>query len=198
MSSQPTVLRCSRCGKFVDWPLARLTVICDCKPHYELPVVLVRPSEVSDQAAVAELFRRDFGETDLLQLGELIRLDTLPCFVAEVRAELAGGLAYRWLPDALHVVALATDPMWQRSGVGGQLVEAAEAAARARKVTRVLVATTNDNLPSLYFYQRRGYQICEVVPGALTADATRRMHSSTGFAGIAVRDEIRLEKATAA
>ena len=198
MRSQPSVLRCSRCGKLVDWPLARLSVICDCKPHYELPVVLVRPAEPAEKDATVALYQRDFGHTDLLQFGEIIPLEPLPAFVAEVRGELAGALAYRWMPDAIHIVALATDPMWQRSGVGGQLVEAAEGAARRKGVQRIVVATTNDNLPALYFYQRRGYHISEVVTGAMGADLARRYPEGVmGFAGIPVRDEIRLEKPVA-
>ena len=51
--------------------------------------------------------------------------------------------------------------MWQRSGVGGHLVAEAEMMARRTGSTRVVLATTNDNLPALYFYQRRGYRITD-------------------------------------
>jgi ribosomal protein S18 acetylase RimI-like enzyme len=112
--------------------------------------------------------------------------------VAEMRDEVAGALAYRLLPDALQIVALATDPMWQRSGVGGYLVAEAELMARRQQLLRVLFCSTNDNLLALYFYQRRGYRITEVVPGALLPHM--KPGFACGFAGIPVRDEIRLEK----
>jgi ribosomal protein S18 acetylase RimI-like enzyme len=104
--------------------------------------------------------------------------------------EPSGALAYRLLGDALHIVALATDPMWQRSGVGGHLIAEAELLARRLKLNRLVVSTTNDNLPALYFYQRHDYRLTELVPDSVRGDD----RGQPGFAGIPVRDEIRLEK----
>jgi ribosomal protein S18 acetylase RimI-like enzyme len=115
----------------------------------------------------------------------------MPALVAVPHEEPSGALAYRLLGDALHIVALATDPMWQRSGVGAYLVAEAELLARRLKLARVVVATTNDNLPALYFYQRRGYRLTDLVPQGVPKHTHRQ---SAGFAGIPVRDEIRLEK----
>ena len=53
------------------------------------------------------------------------------------------------------------------------------------------MATTNDNLPALYFYQRRGYRITALVPGSVVG---RTGELRVGFAGIPVRDEVQLEK----
>jgi ribosomal protein S18 acetylase RimI-like enzyme len=122
----------------------------------------------------------------------VIPLEQLPALVADMKGDLAGALAYRQLPSALHIVALATDPMWQRSGVGGHLVAEIELAARRKKLGAVVVATTNDNLPAMYFYQRRGYVISEVIPGGVLAHLSGG--SVAGFAGIPIRDEVRLRK----
>jgi ribosomal protein S18 acetylase RimI-like enzyme len=115
----------------------------------------------------------------------------MPALVALMHQEPSGALAYRLFGDALHIAALATDPMWQRSGVGGHLLAEAELLAERLGLTRIVVATTNDNLPALYFYQRRGYRLTALEIDSITAH-TREMHA--GFAGIPVRDEIRLEK----
>ena len=193
LGAKPTVLRCSRCGKFVDWEDARLQIVCGCRPHLELPSVLVREAAATDRPAMLALFERDFGRTGLVTFGEQVTLDTLPGVVADSEGELAGALAYRERQGALQIVALATDPSWQRSGVGGHLVAEAELIARNRDLDRVMVATTNDNLPSLYFYQRKGYQITQVLTNTMTGGAGRR--PPTGFGGIPVRDEIHLTKA---
>jgi len=187
-----TVLRCSRCGKFVDWADARLQVVCECRSRIELPPILVREGTDGDRAAVMELFRRDFGRTTIVAFGAVVALDDAPALVAEMKGEMAGALAYRLRGDALHIVALATDATWQRSGVGGHLVAEAELLARRLSLARVVSCTTNDNLPSLYFYQRRGYVISDVVVGSLTP--WHQPPGDTGFAGIPVRDEVRLEK----
>jgi len=190
-SAKPVVLRCGRCGKSVDWEDARLQVVCECRPHIELPPVMVREASDDDRPAVMELFRRDFGGSKIVAFGSLMVLDDAPALVAEMKGELAGALAYRLRGDALQIVALATEPIWQRTGVGGHLVAEAELLATRLNLQKVLFCTTNDNLPSLYFYQRRGYRITEVVVGALVP---HNPPEHAGFAGIDVRDEIRLEK----
>ena len=190
--AKPSVLRCSRCGRFVDWEESRLQVVCECRPRLELPPVLVHEASDADRAAVMDLFHRDFGRTQILSFGDLMRLDDAPSLVAVMQGELAGALAYRLRGNALQIVALATDPAWQRSGVGGYLVAEAELLARRLALSRMLFSTTNDNLPAMYFYQRRGYVISEVVVGALAA--LNAPPNNKGFGGIVVRDEVRLEK----
>ncbi|NIV33275.1 MAG: GNAT family N-acetyltransferase, partial [Anaerolineae bacterium] len=57
-------------------------------------------------------------------------------------------------------------------------------------LARILVATTNDDLPALALYQRYGFRIIEIVTGRVAADHGAEL---VGFAGIPVRDEVRLE-----
>lgn len=193
--AKPTVLRCSRCGKFVDWAEARLQVVCECRSHLELPPVMVREATDDDRHATMALFERDFGRTRVVAFGSLMALDDAPALVAEMKGELAGALAYRLRGDAVQIVALATDPTWQRSGVGGHLVAEAELLARRLNLGKVVVASTNDNLPALYFYQRRGYYLTEVIAGALVPHNPEP--DGRGFGGIPVRDELRFEKTLA-
>ena len=192
LGAKPSVLRCSRCGRFVDWEEARLQTVCGCRPYVKLPPVIIRESEERDQAGIIELFERDFGYTNIVAFGEEVVLGDAPSLAAWMKGELAGALAYRLLTDGLLILALATDAMWQRSGVGGHLVAEAESLPRARGLARVLVSTTNDNLPALYFYQRRDYHITEVVSGGLLAHI--KEGGSVGFGGIPLRDEIRMER----
>lgn len=189
--AKPAVLRCSRCGKFVDWEEAQVQIVCTCRPRLDLPPVMVREATDADRAAARQLFEQDFGRTKIVAFGEVMDIDQMPALVAVMHEEPSGALAYRLLGDALHMVALATDPMWQRSGVGGHLVAEAELLARRLKLKRLVVSTTNDNLPALYFYQRRGYRLTHLVPDSITTHTRRQQ---PGFAGIPVRDEIRLEK----
>ena len=116
--AKPAVLRCSRCGKFVDWEDAQLQIVCTCRPHLELPPVLVREATDADRLAARELIQRDFGRTKIVAFGEVMDIDQMPALVAVMQADPSGVLAYRLLGDALQIVALATDPMWQRSGGG--------------------------------------------------------------------------------
>lgn len=190
--SKPSVLRCSRCGKFVDWEDARLQIVCGCRPHVQLPPVDVREAVDADHLGIASLFLRDFGAARVAVLGVAFQDGSVPAFVADMDGDLAGALAYRAQADTLHFLALATDPEWQRSGVGARLVDHAEGVARRSGLTRVSVVTTNDNLPALYFYQRRGYRLTQVITDVIrAADGQTGL---TGFAGIPMRDEFHLEK----
>jgi GNAT superfamily N-acetyltransferase len=190
--AKPAVLRCSRCGTFVDWAEARAPVVCECRPRIELPPVLVREAIDAEREAALGLFMRDFGRTGIVAFGQVMDLDAAPAIVADMNGEIGGALAYRLVEGGLHVVALATDPMWQRSGVGGHLLAEAELLARRLNIPRVIASTTNDNLPTLYFYQRRGYYVTEWVPNGVARHSSSA--SLVGFAGIPIRDEVRLEK----
>src|SRR6476620_11173104 len=138
--AKPGVLRCSRCGTFIDWSEARAQVVCDCRPRIELLPVLVREAADAEREAALELFKRDFGASGIVAFGQVMDLDASPTIVAEMHAEIAGALAYRLVEGGLHVVALATDPMWQRSGVGGYLIAEAELLARRLNIPRVIVS----------------------------------------------------------
>jgi GNAT superfamily N-acetyltransferase len=189
--SKPVVLRCGRCGRYVDWDEAQLQVICSCRPRIPLPPVLVHEATDRDRAIVRALLERGFGRMHIVAFGEVMNVDEMPALVATMHDEVSGALAYRLRGDGLHVVALATDPMWQRSGVGGHLIAEAELLARRLGLARLLVTTTNDNLPALYFYQRRGYRLTAIAPGSVVEQTGT---SLAGFAGIPVLDEIHLEK----
>jgi ribosomal protein S18 acetylase RimI-like enzyme len=190
--ARPAILRCGRCGKFADWQDSRLQVVCGCRAHLELPPVLVREASTSDRVKALELFKRDFGPAQLVSHGEAISLDEAASLVAETDGEIAGALAWRPFDGALHILALATDPMWQRAGVGGHLVAEAELLARWQNWPRVIVTVTNDNLPALYFYQRRGYRISAILRESIAAHMGDRQ--AMGFAGIPILDEIQLAK----
>jgi ribosomal protein S18 acetylase RimI-like enzyme len=190
--AKPAILRCGRCGKFVDWQDARLQVVCGCRPHLDLPPVLVREASSSDRLKALELFKHDFGPAQLVAYGEAIALDAAAVLVAEADGEIAGALAWRPFDGALHILALATDPMWQRAGVGGHLVAEAELLARRQNWPRVIVTITNDNLPALYFYQRRGYRISAIRRDSIAAHT--RDAKAVGFAGIPILDEVQLAK----
>jgi len=190
--AKPAILRCGRCGRFVDWQDARLQLVCGCRPHLELPPVLVREASASDRVKALELFRHVFRPAQLVSYGEAISLDEAAAFVAETDEGIAGALAWRPFDGALHILALATDPMHQRAGVGGHLVAEAELLARRQNWPRVIVTITNDNLPALYFYQRRGYRVSAILRDSIAAQT--RDQKPMGFAGIPILDEIQLAK----
>jgi ribosomal protein S18 acetylase RimI-like enzyme len=122
--------------------------------------------------------------------GRLHRLDDLPGFAAvSADGAVAGVVTYLIETDACEVVSI--DSVVQGEGVGTALLEAACQAAAAAGCRRVRLITTNDNVDALRFYQRRGFTLTELRPGAV--DESRRMKPQiplAGAYGIPIRDEL--------
>jgi len=116
----------------------------------------------------------------------------LPGFIAEAEGEIAGLLTYQLEGEACEIVTLDA---WRTGlGVGTALIETVRQAAGREKCRRLWLVTTNDNLPALRFYQKRGFVIATVHLNAIEKD--RRLKPEiplTGMDGIPIRDEIELE-----
>ncbi len=105
------------------------------------------------------------------------------------------GLAtYALGEDGCELVTI--DSLVEGRGVGTSLLEAVAEAARRAGCRRVWLVTTNDNLPALRFYQRRGFVLT-----ALHRDAVAKSRDLKpeiprfGNDGIPIRDELELERA---
>ncbi|MBM7565066.1 GNAT family N-acetyltransferase [Paenibacillus sacheonensis] len=75
------------------------------------------------------------------------------------------------------------------------LVLAVEEAARQAGIKQLQLITTNDNLDALRFYQRLGYRIVAVYPGAVNeARMLKPVIPQEDYYGIPIHDEIELAK----
>lgn len=102
------------------------------------------------------------------------------------------GLA-TYVVDGAVAELVTIDALQPGAGVGRRLLEAVAAAARAAGAGRLLVMTTNDNLAALRFYQRAGFRLAELRPGAVDeARSLKPSIAATGNDGIPIRDEIDL------
>ncbi len=153
--------------------------------------VSVRPFDEADVAWAEDLVGAAFGGRLQARLGALIDALEWPGFVAQLGPQRAGLVTYRREDREVEIVYLQA--VVQRAGVGTRLLDAVAAHIRP---ARLWLVTSNDNLDALRFYQRRGFTIAEVRPGAV--DEARRTLKPTipqvGSFGIPVRDEIVLER----
>jgi ribosomal protein S18 acetylase RimI-like enzyme len=121
--------------------------------------------------------------------GELVDVLALPALVAEIDGRPVGLLAYRSDDARYEIEALVATT--SGAGIGTALVD--ELCSRA-ELLPIRVVTTNDNLPALAFYQRRGFRIVALRAGAV--DESRRTPKpaigSLGQGGIPIRDELEL------
>jgi ribosomal protein S18 acetylase RimI-like enzyme len=98
--------------------------------------------------------------------------------------------------DEAEIRVLVVEAGHRRSGVGSRLLEAAEEALRDAAVHTAWLVTTNDNLDALGFYQRRGWRLVELWPGAVDEERRRLKPTISRAAtnGIPIRDELILAK----
>ncbi len=115
----------------------------------------------------------------------------LPAYAAKLENNMIGFISFTEVDDAILIAALAVLPQYQSSGVGRSLIEKVEAEAKRLRKKRLLVSTSNDDLPALAFYQSLGFQIYEVKPNVI---AEKHGGVLEGVGGLPVRDELRLRK----
>jgi GNAT superfamily N-acetyltransferase len=150
----------------------------------------VRPLNDDDRSWLTGFMTERWGAPVAAGGGRLHRLDALPGLVAvDPDGTVAGVVTYLIEGDDCEVISI--DAVVQGEGVGTALLEAACDAAAAAGCRRVRLITTNDNVDALRFYQRRGFALSELPPGAV--DESRRMKPQiphVGAYGIPIRDEL--------
>jgi ribosomal protein S18 acetylase RimI-like enzyme len=155
------------------------------------------PLSPADEQAAEQFLATTMAGRTQIRLGEPV--DAL---AAEGAAAWEGdrlvGLATWAPPDqvgAAELILLAVARDHRNQGVGGTLLEQAAEAAKAAGATSQWLVTTNDNLDALRLYQRHGYRLAALHPGAV--DDARRLKPTLpqlGQHGIPLHDELVLER----
>ncbi|HXG41088.1 MAG TPA: GNAT family N-acetyltransferase [Candidatus Limnocylindrales bacterium] len=153
--------------------------------------VVVRHADDADRAWVADQLAAHHWRP-VARRGSVVDPLDHPVLVAEQDGERVGHLSYVIAGGECEILTLLATR--RRSGIGSALVEAVRAMARERECRRLWVLTTNDNLDALRFYQRRGFRLSALRPGAVD-DSRARLKPTIpplGEYGIPIRDEIEL------
>lgn len=150
-----------------------------------------RPIRPDDTAAIAAFLGEQWHSPIIHLDGQAIDASTLPGFVAHDEGAIVGLVTLLDDESGTEIVTLNAIP--GGSGLGSALVELAAERSRSMGGRRLAVRTSNDNLDALRFYQRRGFRLERVVPGAIDEE---RLHNPSiprvGRYGIALRDELTL------
>ena len=125
--------------------------------------------------------------------GESLRPAELGGFIAERSGQVVGLLTCQLVGDMLEIVTL--NAIDRHAGIGTLLIEAAVGQARQFGCQGGGLTTTNDNLDALRFYQRRGFRLARLRPGAVDQSRQRKPEiPRVGEYGIPLRDEIDLTR----
>ncbi len=153
--------------------------------------VAIRPVAENDRPTVEWLTTKLWGASEVAVHDGVFYPAALPGFIAERAGRIAGLVTFEVRTGILEIATINALDRYQ--GIGTILIEAVRAEAKRLGCHQVMLTTTNDNIGALRFYQRRGFRIAAVRPGAV--DRTRQRKPEiprTGDYGIPLRDEIDL------
>jgi ribosomal protein S18 acetylase RimI-like enzyme len=157
-------------------------------------VVDIRPLTGADRDWVERTIVERWGEPIVVGRGGVWKPAELPGFGAFEGDECVGLVTYELDGAACEVVTI--DALREGVGIGTALLEAVIDTARASGCSRVQLMTTNNNLRALAFYQKRGFRLVGLRPGAIDEERKLKPSMPTVDAqGLPIRDELHLELA---
>jgi ribosomal protein S18 acetylase RimI-like enzyme len=124
--------------------------------------------------------------------GTIFHPENVSGFIALDGNEWIGLITHTFLDTDCEIVSI--DSLRENEGIGSALIEKVLEDAKANQCRRVHLTTTNDNLCALGFYQKRGFSLSALYPGAV--NEARKLKPSIPLIGennIPLRDEIELE-----
>ena len=152
----------------------------------------------SEHRPALEAFLHTWNAVRVARRDEVVDSLTHPAVLAVTEGELVGVATYVIDGDQCELLTLHVGT--QHRGTGTALVIAVQEIAREAQCRRLWVVTTNDNTDALRFYQRRGFHLAALRPGAV--DRSRQMSKPeiprSGLHGIPLPDELELEMTLAA
>src|SRR4051812_23581407 len=156
------------------------------------PERVVRRSERADAAAV-EAFLARHNSLRVARRGTLEPVPGHPALLAEEDGRVLGVLTSLLAPPQCEVLTLHVEE--RRRGLGTALLAEAGLIAADAGCARLWLITTNDNVDALRFYQRRGFRLAALYPGAVDESRARLKPEipPVGEYGIPLRDELELE-----
>jgi GNAT superfamily N-acetyltransferase len=152
------------------------------------PHVAIRAAKPSDREWIRDFLRVRWTAATIVVHGEAIDAAALPALIAVTPCGLA-----TWREHGADAELVTLDSVPAGLGTGTALIEALVAQLRVEGYQRLWLTMTNDNISALRFYQRRGFRLVQVRPGAV--DAARALKPSIpaiGAHGISMQDELDL------
>jgi ribosomal-protein-alanine acetyltransferase len=98
------------------------------------------------------------------ELRHFLLAQTAVTIVAEMESKIAGFLIADTDKHHGHIITIDVHPDSRRSGLGTQLMDAAEVRMRDLGVRQIALEVAVNNMPAISFYKRRGYSVLKTIP----------------------------------
>lgn len=126
----------------------------------------VIPIQQLHQNNVLQFFKEQWGSTEMVISSGIYDCSKLDGFAyVDEQNMLLGLVTYIIRDKECEIISL--DSIMEGKGIGSLLVQAVEQHAFEHDCTMITLITTNDNLQALKFYQKRGYQLVEIIQNAV-------------------------------
>ena len=152
----------------------------------------IRRIDQTDRRQIDTLILRQWFSLKMVVHGEAIDLGTADGWFARENGAITGLITCRIADGEMEILSL--DSFRENRGVGTALLDKTIVEAKSLGCSRITLITTNDNLPALRFYQKRGFDMVRLYRNAV--EHSRKIKPEiplTGMDGIPLKHEIELE-----
>ena len=151
----------------------------------------IRQIDQQNRKQIDAFIIRQWYTMQMVVRGERIDLGNADGFFA-FDDEIIGLITYRLLGKAMEILSL--DSIRENQGIGTVLLNEVIRKVKELGMSSISLITTNDNIPALRFYQKRGFDMVHLYRNAL--DQARKLKPEIpliGMDGIPLKHEIELE-----
>ena len=153
---------------------------------------LIVSMDNTNKETVRQLFIDNWGADYMITKGERHNFEDLNGYVAMDNDKIVGMLTFKRSNNEIEIISL--DSFMENIGIGSALLNKIMDFAQHNSIKRLWLITTNDNLNSLKFYQKRNWTITAIHNDAIVE--SRKIKPTipmTGYYDIPLRHEIELE-----
>ena len=130
--------------------------------------------------------------TTMIIRGKAIDMTKTEGFYFREGEDIIGLITYMVYDNLLEIISL--DSLHENQGIGSKLLGAVIHEAKERKLQKIVLITTNDNINAMKFYQKRGFDMVHLFHDALAV--SRKLKPEIPLIGensIPLRHEIEFE-----
>ncbi len=146
----------------------------------------------TDRELVNAFIREHWYTTIMIIRGKEVDMTQTEGFYFAEGNDIIGLITYMVHDSILEITSL--DSMRENQGIGSKLLEMVIQEAKKRKLHKIILITTNDNINAIRFYQKRGFDMAHLFHNAL--DISRKLKPDIPLIGennIPLRHEIEFE-----
>jgi [ribosomal protein S18]-alanine N-acetyltransferase len=119
--------------------------------------LMVRPSEMTDARAVAEIHAASFDRPwGLMEFERLLAEENTLCHVAAGSKEADGFVLSRLAADEAEILSIAVTPRRRGEGIAGRLLTSHRDALLLNRIRTLFLEVEDSNVSAIALYKRQG------------------------------------------